>query len=79
MKLTKSLAELDSAADELLAKSKAAEDGGKGDEENLTPDEVSDDSTATPDSEEGAGEGNDEDLEKCNDGVKKSDEPRAAG
>lgn len=77
MKLTKSLAELDSAADELLAKSKAAEDGGKGDEENLTPDEVSDDSTATPDSEEGAGEGNDEDLEKCNckDGVKKSDEP----
>lgn len=76
MKLTKSLAELDSAADELLAKSKAAEDGGKGDEENLTPDEVSDDSTATPDSEEGAGEGNDEELEKCNDnGVKKSDEP----
>lgn len=75
MKLTKSLAELDSAADELLAKSKAAEDGGKGDEENLTPDEVSDDSTATPDSEEGAGEGNDEDLEKCTDGVKKSDEP----
>lgn len=77
MKPTKSLAELDSAADELLAKSKAAEDGGKGDEENLTPDEVSDDSTATPDSEEGAGEGNDEDLEKCNckDGVKKSDEP----
>ena len=77
MKLTKSLAELDSAADELLAKSKAAEDGGKCDEENLTPDEVSDDSTATPDSEEGAGEGNDDDLEKCNckDGVKKSDEP----
>lgn len=77
MKLTKSLAELDNAADELLAKSKAAEDGGKGDEENLTPEEVSDDSTATPDSEEGAGEGNDEELEKCNckDGVKKSDEP----
>lgn len=76
MKLTKSLAELDQAADELLAKSKAAEDGGKGDEENLTPEEVSDDSTATPDSEEGAGEGNDEELEKCNDsGVKKSDEP----
>ena len=76
MKLTKSLAELDSAADELLAKSKAAEDdGGDGDEEKLTPEEVSDDSTATPDSEEGAGEGNDDDLEKCNDGVKKSDEP----
>lgn len=78
MKLTKSLAELDSAADELLAKSKAAEDdGGNGDEEKLTPEEVSDDSTATPDSEEGAGEGNDDDLEKCNckDGVKKSDEP----
>ena len=47
MKLTKSLADLDQAADELLAKSKAAEDGGKGDEE-LTPDEVADDSTATP-------------------------------
>ena len=76
MKLTKSLAELDSAADELLAKSKAAEDdGGNGDEEKLTPEEVSDDSTATPDSEEGACEGNDDDLEKCNDGVKKSDEP----
>ena len=76
MKLTKSLAELDSAADELLAKSTAAEDdGGNGDEEKLTPEEVSDDSTATPDSEEGAGEGNDDDLEKCNDGVKKSDEP----
>lgn len=74
MKLTKSLAELDTAADELLAKSKAAEDGGKGDEE-LTPEEVSDDSTATPDSEEGAGEGSDEELEKCTDGVKKSDEP----
>lgn len=75
MKLTKSLADLDQAADELLAKSKAAEDGGKGDEENLTPDEVSDDSTATPNSEEGAGEGSEEELEKCNDGVKKSDEP----
>lgn len=74
MKLTKSLADLDQAADELLAKSKAAEDGGKGDEE-LTPDEVSDDSTATPNSEEGAGEGSEEELEKCNDGVKKSDEP----
>lgn len=73
MKLTKSLADLDQAADELLAKSKAAEDGGKGDEE-LTPDEVSDDSTATPNSEEGAGEGSEEELEKCNDGVKKSDE-----
>lgn len=75
MKLTKSLADLDQAADELLAKSKVAEDGGKGDEENLTPDEVSDDSTATPNSEEGAGEGSEEELEKCNDGVKKSDEP----
>lgn len=75
MKLTKSLADLDQAADELLAKSKAVEDGGKGDEENLTPDEVSDDSTATPNSEEGAGEGSEEELEKCNDGVKKSDEP----
>lgn len=83
MKLTKSFADLEAAADELLAKSKAAEDGGKGDEENLTPDEVSDDSTATPDSEEGAGEGNDEELEKCNcpngDGVKKSDEPEQMG
>ncbi len=75
MKLTKSLAELDSAADELLAKSKAAEDGGKGDEENLTPEEVSDDSTSTPNSEEGAGEGSEEELEKCGDGVKKSDDP----
>ena len=75
MKLTKSLAELDSAADELLAKSKAAEDGGKGDEENLAPEEVSDDSTSTPNSEEGAGEGSEEELEKCGDGVKKSDDP----
>lgn len=75
MKLTKSLAELDSAADELLAKSKAAEDGGKGDEESLAPEEVSDDSTSTPNSEEGAGEGSEEELEKCGDGVKKSDDP----
>ena len=75
MKLTKSLAELDSAADELLAKSKAAEDGGKGEEENLAPEEVSDDSTSTPNSEEGAGEGSEEELEKCGDGVKKSDDP----
>lgn len=75
MKLTKSLAELDSAADELLAKSKAAEDGGKGDEESLAPEEVSDDSTSTPNSEEGAGGGSEEELEKCGDGVKKSDDP----
>lgn len=75
MKLTKSLAELDSAADELLAKSKTAEDGGKGDEGNLAPEEVSDDSTSTPNSEEGAGEGSEEELEKCGDGVKKSDDP----
>ena len=75
MKLTKSLAELDSAADELLARSKAAEDGGKGEEENLAPEEVSDDSTSTPNSEEGAGEGSEEELEKCGDGVKKSDDP----
>ena len=72
MKLTKSLAELDSAADELLAKSKAAEDGGKGEEENLAPEEVSDDSTSTPNSEEGAGEGSEEELEKCGE---KSDDP----
>lgn len=73
MKLSKSLAELETAADELLAKSKAVEDGGKGDKENLTPDEVSDESTSTPSSEEGAGEGSEEELE--NDNVEKSDEP----
>lgn len=79
MKLTKSLAELDAAADELLAKSKAAEDGKQGDEENLKPDEVSDDSTATPGSEaeEDADEGkaSDEELEKCGANCKKSDDP----
>lgn len=76
MKLTKSLAELDSAADELLAKSKAAE-SDTGEEENLKPEDISDDSTSTPDTEEGAGEGEEPTSEEeGNDNdVKKSDEP----
>lgn len=54
MKLTKSLAELDAAADELLAKSKAAEKLKKADEDDdeVTPEEVSEDATVTPDTED---------------------------
>lgn len=48
-KLTKSLAELDAAADELLAKSKAAEDNQADDSKDVAPEEVSD--SATPESE----------------------------
>lgn len=77
MKLTKSLAELDAAADELLAKSKAAEDNSSN--EDVKPEEVSDSAT-TPESEDAEAdadnkeEKSDEDIEKCNDTVKKSEE-----
>lgn len=83
MKLTKSLAELDAAADELLKKSQtAADDDDKaqqGDGNEPTPDEISDDSVATPESEEDAEDKQDnaDDLEKCGDNcgaVKKSED-----
>lgn len=69
-KLSKSLADLDAAADELLAKSQAAEGDNK--EEDVTPEEVSDNS-ATP--EESSEEGAEEDKEGKEEDVKKSDEP----
>ena len=77
MKLTKSLAELDAAADELLAKSKAAEKPEENTE--VTPEEVSDDATVTPETEDAENaepekETKDEDLEKCGGTVKKSEE-----
>ena len=77
MKLTKSLAELDAAADELLAKSKAAEKPEEDTE--VTPEEVSDDTTVTPETEDAENaepekETKDEDLEKCGGTVKKSEE-----
>lgn len=78
MKLSKSLAELDSAADELLKKSKTAEDGEKPEEE-VTPEEISDESTITPEEEENAGEGGEsaaeEGEEEKEEKVKKSDDP----
>lgn len=75
MKLTKSLAELDAAADEMLAKSKAAED--KQENEEVTPEEISE--SATPETEDAEKadteneEGTGEDTE--NEEVKKSEEP----
>lgn len=80
MKLSKSLADLDAVADELLAKSQAAE-GDEKPEEDITPEEVSDDSAAPEepseeDADKGEGESG-EDLEKCDDGVKKSDDPES--
>lgn len=70
-KLSKSLADLEAAADELLAKSQTAE-GDKEKNDDITPDEISDNS-ATPEEpsegEEGAGE------DKEGEEVKKSDEP----
>ena len=63
-KLTKSLTELDAAADELLAKSKAAEDDSS--DEELKPEEVSDDSTA-PESEDAEAEPEKEEIEKSED------------
>lgn len=61
-KLTKSLAELDAAADALLAKSMKAEDNqGDGSEEEISPEEVSDSATA-PESEDA--ENADADKEK---------------
>lgn len=52
MKLNKSLAALEAAADELLKKSQTADDS----DEDVKPDDVSDDS---------ADDGDDEDIEKC--------------
>lgn len=83
MKLTKSLAELDAAADELLAKSNAAEDNSS-EEDEVKPDEVSDSSATTEsedaeadtDTEDKEDKSEDEDIEKCNDTVKKSDETK---
>ena len=75
MKLTKSLAELDAAADEMLAKSKAAED--RQENEEVTPEEISE--SATPEAEDAEKadteneEGTGEDTE--NEEVKKSEEP----
>ena len=78
MKLSKSLAELDAAADEMLAKSEAAEDK-QDNEDEVTPEEVSDSSTPAEDNAgtEGAEDTNKEDIEKC-DTVKKSEEPENA-
>lgn len=62
-KLTKSLAELDAAADALLAKSMKAEDSqGDGSEEEISPEEVSDNVTA-PKSEDAENADTDKDKE----------------
>lgn len=62
-KLTKSLAELDAAADALLAKSMKAEDSqGDGSEEEISPEEVSDNVTA-PKSEDAENADADKDKE----------------
>lgn len=62
-KLTKSLAELDAAADALLAKSMKAEDSqGDGSEEEISPEEVSDNVTA-PKSEDADNADADKDKE----------------
>lgn len=83
MKLSKSLAELDAAANELLAKSKAAENTESEETEDtgLTPDEVSEDSTPTPEEDtensETSEEDETEDTKKSNCGdsdLKKSDD-----
>ena len=71
-KLTKSLAELDAAADELLAKSKAAEDNQADDsKEDVTPEEVSD--SATPESE--GAENADADEEEKEETPEEDEEP----
>lgn len=65
-KLTKSLAELDAAADALLAKSMKAEDNqGDGSDEEISPEEVSD-SAATPESEDAENADTDKDKEPEN-------------
>lgn len=74
MKLSKSLADLDKLADEMLAKSEAVEKPKASDD--VKPEEISDDSSIASESgaEEGA-ETKEEKMEKCDDGVKKSEEP----
>ena len=78
MKLSKSLADLDKLADEMLAKSEAVEKP-KASDDDVKPEEISDDSSIA--SESGAEEGAEtkEEMEKgCNhpdDKVKKSEEP----
>lgn len=64
MKLTKSLAELDAAADELLAKSQAVQDTQETDED-VKPDEVSDENATPAEDAENADAEKDEDIEKC--------------
>lgn len=77
MKLEKSLAELDAFADEMLAKSKAAEKDEDADDNEVTPDEVSEDATPTSNSEDAENAETDEETpeknpEKKEDNVEKS-------
>lgn len=77
MKLEKSLAELDAFADEMLAKSKAAEKDEDADDNEVTPDEVSKDATPTSNSEDAENAETDEETpeknpEKKEDNVEKS-------
>lgn len=66
-KMSKSLAELDALADEMLAKSVKDTD----DEDEITPDEIVDDSTPTP--EEDTEDIHEKDVEKCGKSLKKGD------
>lgn len=77
MKLEKSLAELDAFADEMLAKSKAAEKDEDDDDNEVTPEEVSEDATPTSNSEDAENAETDEETpeknpEKKEDNVEKS-------
>lgn len=77
MKLEKSLAELDAFADEMLAKSKAAEKDEDADDNEVTPEEVSEDATPTSNSEDAENAETDEETpeknpEKKEDNVEKS-------
>lgn len=84
MKLSKSLAELDQLADNLLAKSMDVKNQDNDDEpddkEGITPEEISDDSTASkPEDAEGADTNEDENEKEgvkksCSNDLKKSDE-----
>lgn len=74
-KLTKSLEELDAAADELLAKSQTVKKSEDTEDQEVAPEEVSDDTTSTPESEN---EEDEEKVEKCDtpdgDNLKKSED-----
>ena len=78
MRLTKSLAELDAAADELLAKSKAAEeesaDEEKEEEEEVKPEEVSEEATSDEKEEEEETEDKEETVEKSEESEEFSEE-----